>query len=167
MVEPTSTPIASVDDQRPRRFAGAISAIDPFVEVVSVSCGDLAMRIESGTIDEALVDEVRTYCAPLRDAGVDAVILGCTHYPLVRPIIQRMLGPETTKALAKVVRDQGNGPELLDMLTSLSVGAPRGDGYIDAIRQAASGDDASLKRWLTVARRPACCSMACRMRSNG
>ena len=77
-------------------YAGAIAAIDPFVEVVSVSCGDLAMRIESGTIDEALVDEVRTYCAPLRDAGVDAVILGCTHYPLVRPIIQRMLGPETT-----------------------------------------------------------------------
>ena len=35
------------------------------------------------------------------------------------------------------------------MLTSLSVGAPRDDGYIDAIRQAASGDDASLKRWLT------------------
>ena len=39
---------------------------------------------------------MRAYCAPLRDAGVDTVILGCTHYPLVRPIIQRMLGPETT-----------------------------------------------------------------------
>ena len=38
---------------------------------------------------------MRGYCAPLRDAGVDTVILGCTHYPLVRPIIQRMLGPET------------------------------------------------------------------------
>jgi glutamate racemase len=39
---------------------------------------------------------VRGYCAPLREAGVDTVILGCTHYPLVRPIIQRMLGPEAT-----------------------------------------------------------------------
>ena len=58
-------------------------------------CGDLAMRIEEATIDEPLVDQVRGYCAPLRDAGVDTVILGCTHYPLVRPIIQRMLGPET------------------------------------------------------------------------
>ena len=57
----------------------------------------------------------------------------------------RVLGPETTKALAKVVRDHGNGPELLDMLTALSVGAPRDDGYIDAIRQAASGDDAALR----------------------
>jgi glutamate racemase len=77
-------------------YAEAIALVDPFVEVVSVSCGDLAMHIESGTIDDQLVKEVRGYCAPLRAAGVDTVILGCTHYPLVRPIIQRMLGPETT-----------------------------------------------------------------------
>jgi pimeloyl-ACP methyl ester carboxylesterase len=61
----------------------------------------------------------------------------------------RVLGPATTKALAKVVADKGNGPELLDMLTALSVGAPRDQGYITAIRQAAAGDDASLQRWLT------------------
>ena len=77
-------------------YAEAIAAIDPFVEVVSVPCGDLAMRIEAATIDAPLVEEVRGYCAPLREAGVDTVILGCTHYPLVRPIIQRMLGPEAT-----------------------------------------------------------------------
>jgi pimeloyl-ACP methyl ester carboxylesterase len=60
----------------------------------------------------------------------------------------RVLGAQTTKALAKVVAEKGNGPELLDMLTALSVGAPRDDGYITAIRQAADGDDASLHRWL-------------------
>ena len=75
-------------------YADAIAAIDPFVEVFSVPCGDLATRIEEGTIDAPLVAQVREYCAPLRAAGVDTVILGCTHYPLVRPIIQRMLGPE-------------------------------------------------------------------------
>ena len=75
-------------------YARAIATVDPFVEVISVPCADLAMRIEAATIDERLVEEVRGYCAPLRDAGVDTVILGCTHYPLVRPIIQRMLGPE-------------------------------------------------------------------------
>ena len=77
-------------------YGKAIAAVDPFVEVHEIPCGDLAMRIESGTIDQRLVEEVRGYCAPLREAGVDTVILGCTHYPLVRPIIQRMLGPETT-----------------------------------------------------------------------
>jgi pimeloyl-ACP methyl ester carboxylesterase len=60
----------------------------------------------------------------------------------------RVLGPQTTKALAKVIREQHNGPQLLDMLTTLSVGAPRDDGYLDAIEQAAAGDDASLQRWL-------------------
>jgi len=75
-------------------YATAIAATDPFVEVVSVSCGDLAMRIEAGTIDDALVAAVRGYCASLREAGVDTVILGCTHYPLVKPILQRMLGPD-------------------------------------------------------------------------
>jgi glutamate racemase len=35
---------------------------------------------------------VRSYCVPLVAEGVDTVILGCTHYPLVRPMLQRMLG---------------------------------------------------------------------------
>ena len=39
-----------------------------------------------------MVDTVRGYVAPLREAGVDTVVLGCTHYPLVRPLLQRMLG---------------------------------------------------------------------------
>ena len=35
---------------------------------------------------------MRAYCAPLRAAKVDTVILGCTHYPLVAPMLQRILG---------------------------------------------------------------------------
>jgi glutamate racemase len=45
-------------------------------------------------MDGVMLDHVRAYCAPLRAAGVDTVILGCTHYPLVRPMLQRLLGPE-------------------------------------------------------------------------
>ena len=75
-------------------YPAAIAAIDPFVEVVSVPCDELAMRIEAETIDEPLMEAVRGYCAPLREAEVDTVILGSTHYPLVRSIIQRMLGPD-------------------------------------------------------------------------
>jgi glutamate racemase len=53
--------------------------------------------IEAGdTFSDDVVAAVREYAQPLKDAGCDTVILGCTHYPLVRPIIQRMLGPETT-----------------------------------------------------------------------
>jgi glutamate racemase len=35
---------------------------------------------------------VRAYCEPLKRADVDTLILGCTHYPLVAPMLQRMLG---------------------------------------------------------------------------
>jgi glutamate racemase len=35
---------------------------------------------------------VRTYCGPFQRAEVDTVVLGCTHYPLVRPMLQRTLG---------------------------------------------------------------------------
>ena len=38
------------------------------------------------------MDCVEGACAPLKAAGVDTVILGCTHYPLVRPVLQRCLG---------------------------------------------------------------------------
>jgi glutamate racemase len=75
-------------------YERAIAAADPFVEVTSVACPDLAAIIEEGfPFEQRVVDTVRAYCAPLRAAGVDTVVLGCTHYPLVRPMIQRMLGP--------------------------------------------------------------------------
>src|ERR687886_2735506 len=78
-------------------YERAIAAVDPFVEVTSVACADLAAIIEDGfPFEQRVVDTVRGYCAPLREAGVDTVVLGCTHYPLVRPMIQRMLGRGVT-----------------------------------------------------------------------
>jgi len=75
-------------------YRDALTAIDPHVELVSVPCPDLTTIIEGGfPFDERVVETVRTYCRPLREAQVDTVILGCTHYPLVRPMLQRMLGP--------------------------------------------------------------------------
>jgi glutamate racemase len=63
------------------------------VKLTSVPCPDLAAIIEAGfPFDQQVVDTVRDYTAPLRAAGVDTVVLGCTHYPLVRPMLQRMLG---------------------------------------------------------------------------
>ena len=74
-------------------YAEAIANVDPHVELVSIPCHDLAEIIQRGfPFEQAVVEIVRGYCAPLRDAGVDTVILGSTHYPLVRPMIQRMLG---------------------------------------------------------------------------
>jgi glutamate racemase len=61
--------------------------------VTQVAAPDLAAIIQRGfPFYEDVVETVRSYCAPLRNADVDTVILGCTHYPLVRPMLQRFLG---------------------------------------------------------------------------
>jgi glutamate racemase len=78
-------------------YERTIRAADPHVLLKSVACPDLVPVIESGfPFDQQVVDTVRGYCAPLRAAEVDTVILGCTHYPLVAPMLQRMLGRGVT-----------------------------------------------------------------------
>jgi glutamate racemase len=82
---------------RSRAYDKAIAEVDSHTSLVSVECADLAGLIEGGfPVDEELVSTVRAYCEPLRDGGVDTVILGCTHYPLVRPMLQRSLGRGVT-----------------------------------------------------------------------
>ncbi|MHB1570052.1 MAG: glutamate racemase [Solirubrobacteraceae bacterium] len=78
-------------------YERAVWAADRHVALESVGCPDLAPIIQGGfPFDEEVVATVRGYCAPLREAGVDTVILGCTHYPLVAPMLQRMLGRGVT-----------------------------------------------------------------------
>lgn len=74
-------------------YGRAVAAADPHVHLESVACPELAPMIQRGVAyDEQLVQAVRHYCAPLRVAQVDTVILGCTHYPLIAPMLQRALG---------------------------------------------------------------------------
>ena len=78
-------------------YERAVYAADPHVHLESVACADLAPIIQGGfPFDEHVVETVRGYCVPLRDAHVDTVILGCTHFPLVAPMLQRSLGRGVT-----------------------------------------------------------------------
>jgi glutamate racemase len=78
-------------------YERAVRAADPHVHLESVACPDLAPIIQGGfAFDQRVVDTVRDYCAPLRTAQVDTVILGCTHYPLIAPMLQRTLGRTVT-----------------------------------------------------------------------
>jgi glutamate racemase len=78
-------------------YERAVSNADAHVHLESVPCPDLAPIIQGGfPFDENVVSTVRTYCEPLKRAEVDTVILGCTHYPLVAPMLQRMLGRGVT-----------------------------------------------------------------------
>ena len=105
-------------------FAAAISAASPQARVESVACPDLAPIIQSGfPFDERVVETVRRYTAPLREADVDTVILGSTHYPLVAPMLQRMLGRgvRLVSSGAGVVRAVERALEPRDLLSRRTV----------------------------------------------
>jgi glutamate racemase len=74
-------------------YLRALSEQHRKLTVTEVQAPDLAAVIQRGfPFDQTVVEMVRSYCAPLKQAEVDTVILGCTHYPLVAPMLQRILG---------------------------------------------------------------------------
>jgi glutamate racemase len=63
------------------------------LDVTEVAAPDLAPIIQNGfPFDDGVMATARAYCEPLKRAEIDTLILGCTHYPLVAPMLQRMLG---------------------------------------------------------------------------
>ena len=79
------------------RYAALVPPIDAGVEVVAVACPRLVPLIEGDDpFGEETTAAVREVAAPLKEAGVDTVILGCTHYPILRPIFQRVFGRDVT-----------------------------------------------------------------------
>jgi glutamate racemase len=75
------------------RYEALVRTLDAGVRVTSIACPELVPLIEGDDpFGPATVEVVRGYARPLKEAEVDTVILGCTHYPLIRPIFQRVFG---------------------------------------------------------------------------
>lgn len=82
---------------RSERFARLLSAHGDGVLVLPQACPGLADIIEDGHLDgEVLVARLQELTRPLREAGVDTVVLGCTHYAFVEEALARVLGPDVT-----------------------------------------------------------------------
>jgi glutamate racemase len=80
---------------RSERFARLLSAHADGVQVVAQACPGLADLIEQGHLDDhVLRAQLEVLTAPLREAAVDTVVLGCTHYAFVRGPLAAALGPE-------------------------------------------------------------------------
>jgi glutamate racemase len=74
-------------------YRRALEEIGRGLDVIEVAAPDLAPFIQEGSMfDEETMTMARSYCRPLLEADVDTLILGCTHYPLVAPMLQRILG---------------------------------------------------------------------------
>lgn len=74
-------------------YERALLSLDAGLDVYLQACPQLASMIQSGDVSSPqMVETVKGYAAPLKQAGVDTVILGCTHYPLITPMLQRVFG---------------------------------------------------------------------------
>lgn len=74
------------------QFAALLENYGQNVTVVTQACHGLVECIERGELDtRSTEDIVRSYVWPLLQAQADAIVLGCTHYPFVRPLIARVI----------------------------------------------------------------------------
>ncbi|MBE6740735.1 MAG: glutamate racemase [Ruminococcaceae bacterium] len=76
-------------------FEAEIHKTNPEAKVVSVACPLLVSLVENNWIDiddEVANATVKRYIKPIIEAGADTIILGCTHFPILAPIIQKVAG---------------------------------------------------------------------------
>jgi glutamate racemase len=118
------------------RYAQLVRALDAGADLVPVACPRLVPLIESDEpFGAATTEAVREYAAPLKAAEVDTVILGCTHYPLIKPIFQRVFGrgvtlvfsaEETAREVAETLARKGieNGERREGSYRFLTTGEP-------------------------------------------
>ncbi|HVG46439.1 MAG TPA: aspartate/glutamate racemase family protein, partial [Longimicrobium sp.] len=109
--------MATVGTLRSDRYARLVDAHANGSRVIAQPCPGLADLIEDGHLDgDALRARLAEFAAPLREAGVDTVVLGCTHYPFVREHIEAALGPGVrlldsgpaiARQTARVLRERG------------------------------------------------------------
>jgi glutamate racemase len=100
-----------------------IHRLDREVVVVEKSCPLFVPLAEEGWTDrEVTLVIAHEYLTPLRDAGVDTVVLGCTHYPILKSTIARVFGP----GVALIDSAEETAREVGERLSSL--GVARGQG---------------------------------------
>lgn len=98
-------------------YEHAIRAIDPSIRVTARACPLFVPLVEEGWVEHPVTQAVaREYLQPLLDAGIDTLVLGCTHYPLIKSLLCRLVGAdvrlidsaaETAAELGSVLRAEG------------------------------------------------------------
>lgn len=89
--------LATLSTLSGERFSRLVERFAEGVTVTTVACPGLVDRVEAGDLDSpqtrALVGH---YLAPLRERGADTIVLGCTHFPWLSPLIAELAGPGVT-----------------------------------------------------------------------
>ncbi len=87
--------IATVATFQSELYATIVERFSQGVEVLHQPCPGLVKQIEAGEFDSPATEAMlRGWLQPMLDKNIDALVLGCTHYPIVRPLIERIVGPD-------------------------------------------------------------------------
>jgi len=103
--------IATEATVRSDAYPRALRRLRPDLSILSRPCPLFVPLVEEGWTDDPVTDEVaRRYLAPLLEAQVDTLVLGCTHYPLLVPALERVAGPgvslvDSAEAVAEAVAE--------------------------------------------------------------
>jgi glutamate racemase len=92
-------------------YEKTIKRIDPRMSLFAQSCPLFVPLVEEGWIDTDVTRKMaETYLRPLKKKGIDTLIMGCTHYPILKDVIQKTIGKEvllvdSAKEVAKETKD--------------------------------------------------------------
>lgn len=88
--------LATTGTLQSAKFAALLDRFATDVRVITQPCPGLVELIEAGDLNSpALRALLQGYVEPLLSAGCDTIILGCTHYPFLKPLLAQMLPPST------------------------------------------------------------------------
>jgi len=100
-------------------YQRGIEDLDPQARVIALACPLFVPLVEEGWIDTPITETIAsTYLQDYRKEGIDVLVLGCTHYPLLHDVIGRVLGPrvalvDSAVETANVVRERLEADGLL------------------------------------------------------
>ncbi|MFQ5574385.1 MAG: glutamate racemase [Terriglobia bacterium] len=102
-------------------YARAVGRLDPDIKVFSEVCGPFADLVERGeTHGTAVATQVHPYLQPMIEAGVDTLVLGCTHYPLLEDVIGEIMG-DTVRLISSAHEVALEVRSLLEVRTLLNL----------------------------------------------
>ncbi|WEG13952.1 glutamate racemase [Pullulanibacillus sp. KACC 23026] len=85
--------IGTVGTISSKAYNQALHGLHPYIKITSLACPSLAPLVESGKLEgEQSLQIVRNELLPFRDVPIDTLILGCTHYPFLKPFIKKVMG---------------------------------------------------------------------------
>lgn len=115
-------------------FASTVDRFANGIQVVTQVCPEFVMLVEAGKLDGPEVEQVaREYLGPLLEAKIDELVLGCTHFPFLAPVLQRIVGeqveiidpgPAIARQTERVIAGHRNVPKHTGRVTYFTSGDP-------------------------------------------